>query len=308
MVIPNISGGAEAPQPRGGLSDLLVDLDQASVESYLSASESRSDPLPPSPITGLLVSLHFDPADVLALVDQLWPERWLGHTGPGRKPTDPLPLVCFLLHYCDPEYGTVFNLSEAYRNLEQDEEYRELCGYEHGVPSDSVFRGVYNTMLVNWSAFQACVANGDRLEALLARCVSGRMMPLGDSGEAVDSAVLREAFSVLGPNGSFPPAYLDDARFREVSRPVGRPRGRAARLSVAGGGSGGSGSGRVRKVFQRVLGSLRSGIGELGMKLRLMRPLISWSFLVGYPTLSVPLRPRSRALAAGVGSLILWGR
>ena len=257
MVIPNISGGAEAPQPRGGLSSLLASLDQASVESYLSASEARSDPLPPSPITGLLVSLRFDPDEVLALVDQLWPERWSGHTGRGRKPTDPLPLVCFLLHFCDPEYGTVFNLSEAYRSLEQDEEYRQLCGYEHGVPSDSVFRGVYGTMVANWPAFQACVANGERLEALLARCVSGRMTPLGDSGEAVNSAVLREAFSVLGPNGSLPPAYLDDARFREVSRPVGRPRGRAARLSVAGGGSDGSGAGPGEEGFPA--GSWKSG-------------------------------------------------
>ena len=54
--------------------------------------------------------------------------------------------------------------------------------------------------------------------------------------------MLREAFSALGPNGSFPPAYLDDARFCEVSRPVGRPRGRAARLSGATDGSGGSDS------------------------------------------------------------------
>ena len=249
VVIPNISGGAEAPQPRGGLFGLLAGLDQASVESYLSLSEAHSAPLPPSPFTGLLLSLRYDPVEVLALVDQLWPERWAGHTGRGRKPADPLPLVCFLLRFCDPEYGTVFNLSEAYRSLKRDWEYQELCWYQQGVPSDSVFRSVYSVMVGNWPAFQACVANGDGLKAFLARLVSGRMLPLGNSGEAVNSSVLREAFSVLGPNGNFPPAYLDDARFCEVSRPVGRPRGRAARLSVAAGGSGGSDSGAGKEGF-----------------------------------------------------------
>ena len=160
MALSTITGGADAPQPRDGLFALFAELDQASVESYLFVSEDSSDPPPLSPFTGLLLSLQFDPAEVLALVDQLWPERWAGHPGRGRKPTDPLPLVCFLLRFCDPEYGTVFNLSEAYRSLEQDEEYRKLCRYEPGSPSDSVFRGVYNTMVANWPAFQACVASG----------------------------------------------------------------------------------------------------------------------------------------------------
>ena len=226
------------------------------MESYLSVSEAHSDSLPPSPFAGLLVSLRFDPAEVLALVDQLWPERWAGHAGRGRKPADPLPLVCFLLRFCDPEYGTVFNLSEAYRSLKGDREYRELCRYQQGVPSDSVFRGVYNTMLANWSAFQACAVGGDRLKRLLARCGSGRMVPLGNSGEAVSSSVLREAFSVLGPNGNLPAAYMDDARFCDVSRPVGRPRGRAARLSAAADGAGGSGSGPGKEGFPA--GSLKS--------------------------------------------------
>ena len=240
MAITNISGSADGLQPRGGLSGLLANLDQASAESYLSVSEAHSGLLPPSPFTGLLLSLHFDPAEVLALVDQLWPERWAGHTGRGRKPTDPLPLTCFLLRFCDPEYGTVFNMAEVYRSLERDQEYRKLCRYEDGVPSDSVFRGVYNTMVAQWPAFQACVASGERLKALLELCGSDRMVPSGSSGEDGHSAVLGEAFRALGPNGIFPPAYLDNARFCEVSRPVGRRRGRAARLSEATESSGGS--------------------------------------------------------------------
>lgn len=243
MAINNISGSASALQPRTGLFGLLGDLDQASVESYISVSEAHSDPLRPSPFTGLLLSLHFDPAEVLALVDQLWPERWTGHTGRGRRPTDPLPLVCFLLRFCDPEYGTVFNLAEAYRSLERDQEYRKLCGYKPGSPSDSVFRGVYNTMVANWPSFQACVASGDRIKALLARDGSDRLVPSGNSGEGGVSSALRETCWALGPKGILPPAYLDDGRFCEVSRPVGRPRGRAARLSVATDGSGGSDSG-----------------------------------------------------------------
>ena len=238
----NISGGAGAPQPRDGLFALFAELDQASVESYLFVSEDSSDPPPVSPFTGLLLSLHFDPAEVLDLVDHLWPERWAGHPGRGPKPTDPLPLVCFLLRFCDAKYGTVFNMSDAYRSLEKDKEYRKLCGYVTDVPSDSVFRGVYNTMVANWSAFRACVTRGDCLNALRARCEPDWMAPSGNSREGANPSVLREVFSALGPNGSFPPAYLDDARFCEVSRPVGRPRGRAARLSMARDGSGRSDS------------------------------------------------------------------
>lgn len=240
MAINNISGSAGALQPRGTLFGILADLDQASVEAYLLGSEADSASLRPSPFTGLLLSLHFDPGEVLDLVDRLWPERWTGHKGRGRKPADPLPLVCFLLRFCNPEYGTVFNLAEAYRSLGRDQEYRTLCGYEPGSPSESVFRGVYDVMVANWPAFQACVASGDRLKTLLRWVGSDWMSPSGSSREGGDSAALRETFRDLGPNGNFPPAYLDDGRFCKVSRPVGRPRGRAAQLSVANGETDGS--------------------------------------------------------------------
>lgn len=248
MAVPNISAGAEAPQPHGGLFGLLGALDQASVESYLCVSEAHSDPLPPSPFTGLLLSLHFDPGEVLDLVDRLWPERWAGHTGSGRKPIDPLPVVCFLLRFCDPKYGTVFNLAEAYRSLKKDQDYRKVCGYVDDVPSDSVVRGISNVMVENWPAFQACVASDDRLKALLAQWGTSQATPLGDSGGEVNSSLLREAFSALSPNGSFPPAYMDHSRFCEVSRPVGRPRGRAALLSASADAAGDSDPGAGQDV------------------------------------------------------------
>ena len=233
MAINNISGGAGALQPRGTLFGILGALDQASVDAYLFASEERSDPLPASPFNGLLLHLHFDPVEVLSLVDDLWPSRWKGHSGRGRKPIDPLPLVCFLLRLCDSEYGEVFDLSEAYRQLKRDEEYRRLCNYEHRLPSASVLRGVQQVMIDNWPRFQACVADGDRLKELLVLLGSGHTAGSGNSDEEAGSPALREAFSALGPNGEFAPAYMEDGRFCEVSRPVGRPRGRAARQNAA---------------------------------------------------------------------------
>ncbi len=233
MAINNISGGAGALQPRGTLFGILSDLDQASVDAYLFASEDRSDPLPASPFNGLLLHLHFDPVEVLSLVDDLWPSRWKGHSGRGRKPIDPLPLVCFLLRLCDTEYGTVFDLSDAYRDLKRDEKYRQLCKYEHRVPSASVFRGVHRVMCDNWARFQGCVAGSERLKELWERFSHGLVAGSDHSDEREDSPALREAFSMLAPNWEFSPAYLEDGRFCEVSRPLGRRRGRAAWHDVA---------------------------------------------------------------------------
>lgn len=217
-----------APQPRDGLFSILADLDQASVEAYFLASESVSDPLPSSPFNGFLISLRFDPVEVLSLVDEIWPARWAGVSGRGRKPADPLPMVCYLLRLCDAEHGTVFNLSEAYLGLQEDKQYRELCGYGDRVPSSSVFKGVHRVMVDNWARFQACVAGSERLKELALRLMLGGRECLGNSEDGKDSPVLREAFRALGPDGEFAPRYLDDGRFYQVSRPVGRPRGRAA--------------------------------------------------------------------------------
>ena len=67
-------------------------------------------------------------------------------------------------------------------------------------------------MVANWPSFQACVASGDRLKALLARDGSDRLVPSGNSGEGGGSSALRETCWALGPNGILPPAYLDDGR------------------------------------------------------------------------------------------------
>ena len=141
MAFYNISGSADALQPHGGLFKLLSELDEAQAESYLSSSEGASPRLR-SPFSGLLLSLKYDPVEVLDLVDRIWPERVFGRPGSGRKSTDPLPIVCYLLPFCDAEYGTVFNLREAYRRLEGDLEYRSQCGYADSLPSESVFRKV----------------------------------------------------------------------------------------------------------------------------------------------------------------------
>ena len=77
------------------------------------------------------------------------------------------------------------------------------------------------------------MADGDRLKELLVLLGSGHTAGSGNSDEEAGSPALREAFSALGPNGEFAPAYMEDGRFCEVSRPVGRPRGRAARQNAA---------------------------------------------------------------------------
>ena len=117
MVVPNISGGAEAPQQSRGLLSLLLGLDEAKATSLLASSEGSS-PGRPSPFTGRLLKMNYDPVEVLDLVDSIWPSRLHGHPGRGKKPKDPLPIVCYLLPFCDPEYGTVFNLAEARRPSE----------------------------------------------------------------------------------------------------------------------------------------------------------------------------------------------
>ena len=139
VAVPNISAGAEAPQHSRGLLNLLLEHDQGKVTSLLASSDGSS-PRQPSPFTGRLLEMSYDPVEVLDLVDSIWPSRLHGHPGPGNKPKDPLPIVCYLLPFCDPEYGTVFNLAEVHRRLKADKEYRRECGYVDGIPSLSVFR------------------------------------------------------------------------------------------------------------------------------------------------------------------------
>ena len=148
--------------------------------SSLSSSEGASPRLR-SPFSGLLLSLKYDPVEVLDLVDRIWPEWVFGRPGSGRKSKDPLPIVCYLLPLCDAEYGVVFNLREAYRRLEGDREYRSQCGYADSLPSESVFRKVAAEMCKSWKGFQTCVLSPEALEALLARIGTD---PFGHPGDS----------------------------------------------------------------------------------------------------------------------------
>ena len=308
MAINNISGGAPAPQHRDGVFSLLAEMDQASVENYLLVSEERSDPLPVSPFNGWLLRLHFDPSEVLSLVDEIWPARWWGHHGRGRKPEDPLPLVCFLLGRCDTEYGTVFDLSEAYRHLERDGEYRKLCGYERRNPSVSVFRGVYRVMVENWPRFQACVAEAARLQDLLRRLevdhtagpdhsdegnvLVGCGMP--SAGWDQKGIFLRYTWNMAG-SARFPDPWGAGA--------VGQP-GRLYQIA----------SWRflippeVIVRSGRVLRTITTGIGGAITGLKRMRRPSSARFLVIFATCSTSLRLRLRGLEKGADSLFPWGR
>ena len=224
MSSSTIAGGAPSPQSSRGLLSILLELDEAASKSLLTSSEG-STPRLPSPITGRLLDAQYDPARVLNLVDEIWPERVYGHRGSGRKSEDPLPLVCFLLPCCDPEYGFVPNLLEAYRRLREDEEYRGLSGYVGRLPSESVFRKVAGAVRGNWPRFKACAASPGRLEALR---VEYGIVPaqLGDpAGKEMESpygATLRQ----LGWNGCLPPGYREDEKESKVLRVVGKPRGR----------------------------------------------------------------------------------
>ena len=231
MAYSNISGSADALQPHGGLFKLLSELDEAQAESYLSSSEEASPRLR-SPFSGLLLSLKYDPVEVLDLVDRIWPERVFGRPGSGRKSTDPLPIVCYLLPFCDAEYGTVFNLREAYRRLEGDLEYRSQCGYADSLPSESVFRKVAAEMCKSWKGFQTCVLSPEALEALQARIGTDPFGHPGDSTLGEGPPLFEAELRGLGWKGNLPPCFHGDDRACKVSRVVGLPRGRTCKSAV----------------------------------------------------------------------------
>ena len=226
VALSNISSSASALQPRGDLFGLLAGMDQVYAESYLRVSE-KADSRRPSPFSGLLLALNYDPVAVQNLVDEIWPFRWQRRSGPGRKPEDPLPLVCYILPYCDPEYGTVFNVLDAYRHLEEDKEYRNLCGYSYRVPSRSVFNNVVVAMVDSWSSFQACLLSPEDLEKVKARLLAGAVEELNGPAGGDETPALRAVLDHLGWDGGCPPDYRDEGRFSKVLRTVGLPRGRS---------------------------------------------------------------------------------
>ena len=215
-----LSGGALSPQHSRGFPGFLHGLDEATATSLLASSE---DPRPraPSPFTGRLLSMHYDPVEVLELVDSIWPSRVQGYPGRGKKPKDPLPIVCYLLSVCDPEYGTVFNLAEARRRLKDDEEYRRECGYVDGIPSRTVFGKVLGEMVVNWGRFQECLLSPEEMEALLPRISDGHVRSDGFSP-------LLDFLSAAGWREGLPPLYKDDGKVWKALRIVGKPRGKTS--------------------------------------------------------------------------------
>ena len=220
MALSNVSRGAAAPQARHGLLKLLQKLDEPKVTSLLASSE-RSIPRLPSPFTGCMLSRHYDPFEVLELVDEIWPSRVHGYPGRGNKPKDPLPIVCYLLPCCDPEYGTVFNLSEVCRRLKADEEYRRECGCVDDIPSLSVFRNTLNEMVANWVRFQECLLSPDEMEVLLPRISNGHV---GSDG----FSPLLDSLSATGWREGLPPLYRDDGKDCKALRVVGKPRGKTS--------------------------------------------------------------------------------
>ena len=168
----------------------------------------------------------YDPVKVLDAVDDIWPSRWEGRWGPGRKMTDPLPMVCFLLPYFDLQSGTFFNLSEAYRRFEEDCEYRRECGYVERLPSFSVFQKIAVTMAENRSRFEICVASPKVLQALVGRIGSGLFGASSSPGGVGKIAPYAEALAELGWHDGMPPLYRDDGKVTKALRTVGLARGR----------------------------------------------------------------------------------
>ena len=225
MVSPNISNGARAPQVTLAAFKFLTEIDEAQAEKYLSLLEG-SNPRLLSPFSGRLLESKYDPVKVLDAVDDIWPSRWEGRRGRGRKMTDPLPMVCFLLPLFDLQSGTFFNLSEAYRSFKEDNGYRRECGYVERLPSFSVFQKIAVTMAENRSRFEICVASPEVLQALVGRMGSGLFGSSSDSGSVGEIAPYAVALAKLGWHDGMPPLFLDDGKVTKALRTVGLARGR----------------------------------------------------------------------------------
>ena len=231
MATHNITNGANAPQPRGVQSNFLADLDQPAAETFLSVSEKAASPRR-SPFSGLRLSQKYDPTAVRELVNELWPARVMGHRGVGPNELDRLPVVMYLLPNCDPEYGNVFNLSEAFRILKEDQELRSQLGFSDPFPGYKVFNETHKIMVCNWKRFQKCAASSEVLESLRARGT------FGESSQSEESSPFRGALEALGWRGKIPPLYREEPGGIRVIRSVGLPRGRAGRSNVESDGRG----------------------------------------------------------------------
>ena len=221
MVTSSLSNGARTPQVTLAAFKFLTEIDEAQAEKYIALLKG-SNPRLLSPFSGRLLESKYDPVKVLDAVDDIWPSRRKGRRGPGRKMTDPLPMVCFLLPLFDLRSGTFFNLSEVYRRFEEDGDYRRECGYVDRLPSFSVFQKTAVTIAENRSRFEVCVASPKVLQALV-----GRIGASSDSGSVGEIAPYAEALALLGWREGTPPPFQQNGNKTKALRKPGLSRGRS---------------------------------------------------------------------------------
>ena len=138
-------------------------------------------------------------------------------------------------------------------------------------------------MIANWPDFQACVASGDHLKALLAQDEFYRTAPSDDCSEGGRSSALRGAFRDLGPNGNSPQlawTVLGSVKFPgllgvRVAGPPGFPWRLVVLVHLLP---------LLEMAPREDLGSPRVETGQLIIRLKLTRPLKSWRSLVTCPT------------------------
>ena len=154
-------------------------------------------------MTGATVTPEYDLDALQVLVDELWPPPLPGPRPKGRPQSSRLPVVCAILRVCDPQDGVVFNLSEEFRRLQMDGDYRKESGFAGDkLPSRSVFVKSYQMMLGNWARFRTCM-------------VSDPASSIGGDGHEIAEAVLQR----LGWDGHIPPQLSMDGNGQSHSAP-----------------------------------------------------------------------------------------
>ena len=168
-------------------------------------------------MTEVIVTPEYDLDALQALVDELWPPPLPGPRPKGRPQSSRLPVVCAILRVCDPQDGVVLNLSEEFRKLQQDGDYRKKCGFAGDkLPSRSVFVKSYQMMLGNWARFRACM-------------VSDPASSICGGSHGIAEAVLQR----LGWDGHSPPQFSvagNDQSSSAPSRVYGHGRAKSSGL------------------------------------------------------------------------------
>ena len=194
----NDTSVAGALQPCNIFQQWLASLDSNEIQSLLAVSGSAVGLM-----NGVTVIPEYDLDALRVLVDELWPPPLPGPRPKGRPQSSRLPVVCAILRVCDPQDGVVFNLSEEFRKLQQDADYRKECGFAGDkLPSRSVFVKSYQMMLRNWSRFRACM-------------VSDPASSIGGGGHEIAEGVLQR----LGWDGHIPPQFSVGGNDQSTSAP-----------------------------------------------------------------------------------------